>query len=161
MLDKHQQLSSYVAPTLPPALADPGRVRQIVANLLTNAHLYTPEGGNIHVGVEPDRAWVQIIVADSGVGMNDEEISRVFDRFYRAGNRSGSNPGTGLGLSIVKSLVDLHYGQITIESEPGRGSAFRVLLPAAVPGLDSARGRSNRSGDATCSSSTTSPRSPS
>ena len=138
MLDKHQQLSSYVAPTLPPALADPGRVRQIVANLLTNAHLYTPEGGNIHVGVEPDRAWVQIIVADSGVGMNDEEISRVFDRFYRAGNRSGSNPGTGLGLSIVKSLVDLHYGQITIESEPGRGSAFRVLLPAAVPGLDSA-----------------------
>ncbi|HEY1516934.1 MAG TPA: ATP-binding protein [Solirubrobacteraceae bacterium] len=148
MLDKHQQLSSYVAPTLPPALADPGRVRQIVANLLTNAHLYTPEGGNIHVGVEPDRAWVQIVVADSGVGMNDEEISRVFDRFYRAGNRSGSNPGTGLGLSIVKSLVDLHYGQISIESEPGRGSAFRVLLPAAVPGLDSAgalesiRGRS-------------------
>jgi signal transduction histidine kinase/HAMP domain-containing protein len=148
MLEKRQQLSSYVAPTLPPALADPGRVRQIVANLLTNAHLYTPEEGNIHVGVEPDRAWVQIIVADSGIGMNDEEVSKVFDRFYRAGNRSGSNPGTGLGLSIVKSLVDLHDGQISVESEPGRGSAFRVLLPAAVPGLDSAgaleaiRGRS-------------------
>ncbi len=135
---KDQHLSAYVAHTLPPALADPGRVRQIVANLLTNAHLYTPEGGNLHVGVEPDRAWVQIVVADSGVGMTEEEVSRVFDRFYRAGNRSGSNPGTGLGLSIVKSLVDLHFGQISVESEVGRGSVFRVRLPAAVPGLDSA-----------------------
>ena len=137
MREKNQHLTSHVAPTLPLALADPGRVRQIVANLLTNAHLYTPEGGTIHVGVEPDRAWVQIVVADSGVGMSEEEISRVFDRFYRAGNRSGSNPGTGLGLAIVKSLVDLHFGQVSVESEVGRGSAFRVRLPAAVPGLDS------------------------
>jgi len=148
VLDKHQNLTSYVAPTLPPALADPGRVRQIVANLLTNAHLYTPEGGDIHVGVEPDRAWVQIVVADSGVGMTEEEIARVFDRFYRAENRAGSNPGTGLGLSIVKALVDLHAGQVSVESEPGVGSTFKVRLHAAVPGLDSAaalesiRGRS-------------------
>jgi signal transduction histidine kinase len=134
---RHQNLTSYVAPTLPPALADAGRVRQIVANLLTNAHLYTPEGGTIHVGVEPDRAWLQVTVEDSGVGMTEEETARIFDRFYRAGNRTGSNPGTGLGLSIVKSLVDLHFGQITVESEPGRGTTFRVRLPAAVPGLDS------------------------
>jgi signal transduction histidine kinase/CheY-like chemotaxis protein len=134
---KAQHLSAYVAPVLPPAMADPGRVRQIVANLLTNAHLYTPEGGIIHVGVEPDRAWVQIVVEDSGVGMTEEETQRIFERFYRAGNRSGSNPGTGLGLSIVKSLVDLHGGQIRVESEPGRGTCFRVLLPAAIPGLDS------------------------
>jgi signal transduction histidine kinase len=134
---KHQRLTSYVSPTLPPAMADPGRVRQIVANLLTNAHLYTPEGGTIHVGVEPDRAWVQIVVQDSGVGMTPDEVERIFDRFYRAGNRSGSNPGTGLGLSIVKSLVDLHAGQISVESEPGHGTIFRVRLPAAVPGFDS------------------------
>lgn len=134
---KDQRLTAYVAPLLPPALADPGRVRQIVANLLTNAHLYTPPGGNIHVGVEPDRAWVELVVEDSGVGMTEEELSHIFDRFYRAGNRSGSNPGTGLGLSIVKSLVDLHFGQITVESEPGRGTVFRVRLPAAVTGLDS------------------------
>ena len=137
MREKDQRLTSYLAPTLPPALADPGRVRQIVANLLTNAHLYTPEGGTIHVGVEPDRAWVEILVEDSGVGMTADEVSHIFDRFYRAGNRSSSNPGTGLGLSIVKSLVDLHYGQITVESEPGRGTIFRVRLPAAVTGLDS------------------------
>jgi signal transduction histidine kinase/CheY-like chemotaxis protein len=135
--EKDQHLTSYVAPTLPSALADPGRVRQIIANLLTNAHLYTPAGGNIHVGVEPDRAWVQIVVADSGVGMSEEEAAHIFDRFYRAGNRAGSNPGTGLGLSIVKSLVDLHFGQISVESEPGLGSTFKVRLPAAVPGFDS------------------------
>jgi len=134
---KGQRLTSYMAPILPPALADAGRVRQIIANLLTNAHLYTPEGGTIHVGVEPDRAWVELVVEDSGVGMTQEEVSHIFDRFYRAGNRSGSNPGTGLGLSIVKSLVDLHFGQISVESEPGRGTIFRVRLPAAVTGLDS------------------------
>jgi signal transduction histidine kinase len=137
MESKGQSLTTYVSPILPPALADPGRVRQIVANLLTNAHLYTPEGGTVHVGVEPDRAWVQVTVEDSGVGMTKEETERIFERFYRAGNRSGSNPGTGLGLSIVKSLVDLHGGQISVESEPGRGTMFRVRLAAAVPGFDS------------------------
>jgi signal transduction histidine kinase/DNA-binding response OmpR family regulator len=150
--DKHQQLGVYVAPALPMALADPGRVRQIVANLLTNAHLYTGEGGRIHIGVEPDRAWVQILVEDSGIGMDKEESSRVFDRFYRAraarpDGGSGSISGTGLGLSIVKSLVELHDGEIEVESEVGRGTVFKVLLPAAVPGpessvsLDAIRGR--------------------
>jgi signal transduction histidine kinase/CheY-like chemotaxis protein len=136
---KGQRLGVYIAPTLPFALADPGRVRQIVANLLTNAHLYTAEGGRIHVGVEPDRAWVQIVIADSGVGMTEEETERAFERFFRGSNGAGSNPGTGLGLSIVKSLVDLHHGQIAVESEPGRGTTFRVLLPAAVPGPESGR----------------------
>src|SRR5205085_883156 len=75
---KRQRLTSYASPTLSPALADPGRVRQIVANLVTNAHLYTPEGGTIHVGVEPDRAWVQVTVEDSGVGMTKEESERIF-----------------------------------------------------------------------------------
>jgi signal transduction histidine kinase/DNA-binding response OmpR family regulator/HAMP domain-containing protein len=144
--DKHQQLGVYVAPALPLALADSGRVRQIVANLLTNAHLYTPEHGRIHIGVEPDRAWVQIVVEDSGIGMNPEESSRVFERFYRARSAGGdgrlgahSSTGTGLGLSIVKSLVDLHDGVVEVDSEPGRGTAFRVLLPAAVPGPESSR----------------------
>jgi signal transduction histidine kinase/CheY-like chemotaxis protein len=136
---KGQDLGLHIAPTLPFALADPARVRQIVANLLTNAHLYTGEGGRIHVGVEPDRAWVQIVVADSGVGMTKEETERVFERFYRGRNGSASNPGTGLGLSIVKSLVELHHGQIAVESEPGRGTTFRVRLPAAVPGPESGR----------------------
>ena len=72
--EKSQHLGVYLAPTLPLAFADSGRVRQIVANLLTNAHLYTGEGGRIQIGVEPERAWVQIVVADSGVGMTPEEL---------------------------------------------------------------------------------------
>jgi signal transduction histidine kinase len=144
--EKRQQLGVYVAPTVPLALADPSRVRQIVANLLTNAHLYTQEGGRIHVGVEPDRAWVQVTVADSGVGMSSDEIGHIFDRFYRIRDGDRASPGTGLGLSIVKSLVDLHHGQVEVESEPGRGTTFRVLLPAAtvphpVQSLDAIRGR--------------------
>jgi signal transduction histidine kinase/HAMP domain-containing protein len=138
LADKHQQLGVYVAPTLPLALADAGRVRQIVANLVTNAHLYTPDGGRIHVGAEADRAWVQIVVADSGIGMTKEESSHVFERFYRGGS-SGTAPGTGLGLSIVKSLVDMHDGLIEVESEPGHGTTFRVLLPTAIPGPESAQ----------------------
>jgi signal transduction histidine kinase len=137
--DKHQHLGVYVASTAPLALADAGRVRQIVANLLTNAYLYTGEGGRIHVGVEADRAWVQIVVEDSGVGMTQEEIDRIFDRFFRArargsdGRASGRpSSGTGLGLSIVKSLVEVHQGQIEVDSEPGRGTTFRVRLPVAL-----------------------------
>jgi signal transduction histidine kinase/HAMP domain-containing protein len=145
--EKRQQLGVRVAAAVPTAFADPGRVRQIVANLLTNAHLYTPEGGRIDLSVEPDRAWVQIVVSDSGVGMSREQAERVFERFYRVRGSSQSAPGTGLGLSIVKSLVDLHGGQIVVDSEPGRGTTFRVRFPVARPrpespqALDAIRGR--------------------
>jgi CheY-like chemotaxis protein/anti-sigma regulatory factor (Ser/Thr protein kinase) len=121
-----------IAAGLPLAFADPARIRQIVANLLTNAHMYTEEGGKIQIGVEADRAWVKIVVADSGVGMTAEEREHVFDRFYRARGATASSPGTGLGLSIVKSLVDLHEGEIELDSEPGHGTTFRVYIPAAI-----------------------------
>jgi signal transduction histidine kinase/ActR/RegA family two-component response regulator len=145
--EKQQRLGIYVAPALPLAVADPGRIRQIIHNLLTNAHLYTEQGGRIHIGAEADRAWVRIVVADSGVGMDAEVREHIFERFYRARGVNASIPGTGLGLSIVKSLVDLHGGQIEVESEPGRGTTFHVLIPAAVThgdagqALDVLRGR--------------------
>ena len=129
---KHQTLDTYIAPTLPLAMADPERIRQMIGNLVTNAHLYTPEGGRIHVGVEADRAWVKIVVSDTGIGMTPEETERAFERFYRARSGNESAPGTGLGLSIVKSLVDLHHGVIEVDSEPGRGTTFNILIPAAV-----------------------------
>ena len=103
----------------------------MIGNLVTNAHLYTPEGGRIHVGAEADRAWVRIVVADSGIGMTPEEAEHVFDRFYRAPGRDGGVPGTGLGLAIVKSLVDLQGGEVSVASRPGGGSAFEVRLPSA------------------------------
>jgi signal transduction histidine kinase/CheY-like chemotaxis protein len=134
--EKRQELVVYVAPALPLALADPGRVRQIIANLLTNAHEYTGAGGRIEVRAEADRAWVRLSVADSGVGMTREEVDRVFDRFRRGGHANAPSSGSGLGLSIVKSLVELQHGEIEVESEPGRGSTFRVRLPVAVSGRD-------------------------
>jgi signal transduction histidine kinase/CheY-like chemotaxis protein len=144
---KNQRLSVYVAPTVGLALADPARLRQIVANLLTNAHLYTQPDGTIDMRVEPERAWIQLTVQDTGPGMTPEEAAHAFDRFYRGRERATGSQGTGLGLSIVKSLVELQGGRIELETEPGVGSTFRVMLPAvmpepeSVPSLDAIRGR--------------------
>jgi CheY-like chemotaxis protein/anti-sigma regulatory factor (Ser/Thr protein kinase) len=135
--EKDQHLELQLPARVPLAMADSGRVRQILANLLTNAHLYTEPGGGISVAVEPDRAWVQLTVSDTGVGMTEEELEHVFERFYRSPNRARSSSGTGLGLPIVKSLVELHRGNITVTSTPGRGTQFTVSLPAAVPGVES------------------------
>ena len=120
----------------------------MIGNLLTNAHLYTPDGGRIHIAVQTDRAWVKIVVADSGIGMTPAETERAFDRFYRARSGAETTPGTGLGLSIVKSLIDLHHGEIAVDSEPGRGTTFTVRIPAAVP--PSSRTRSTSSMGAGC-----------
>jgi len=128
---KRQQLEITIAPTLPPALADANKLRQVISNLVTNAHLYTPDGGRIRVGADADRAWVRIVVADSGIGMTAEEAEHVFERFYRAPGRNGGVPGSGLGLAIVKSLIDLQGGEVSVTSRPGGGSAFEVQLPAA------------------------------
>jgi CheY-like chemotaxis protein len=87
--------------------------------------------------VQTKLATVEIVVADNGPGMSQDEVGRVFERFYR-GPEGGRVPGTGLGLSIVRSLVDLMGGEIEVESEPGTGTTFRVLLPRAPGGLDAA-----------------------
>jgi signal transduction histidine kinase/DNA-binding response OmpR family regulator len=128
--DKRQELSTFIEPNLPPAYADPGRVRQIVANVITNAHIYTPAEGKIDVWVRRAEETIQITVVDTGIGMTREQVEHVFDRFYRASGQT--TPGTGLGLSIVKSLVDMHQGQVEVESEPGRGTTISVRLPVAA-----------------------------
>ncbi len=127
---KQQTLTSELHPSLPQALADPGRLRQVIANLVTNAHLYTPPGGRIVVGAAGDGDHVRIWVRDSGIGMTPDQVDRVFDRFYRAVDDRAS-AGTGLGLSIVKSVVDLHGGTIDVSSERGQGTTFTVSIPAA------------------------------
>ena len=131
LLDKRQRLDLQIAEPRSSALADPARVRQIVTNLVTNAHLYTGEEGAITVRLEGDRAATRITVSDSGRGMSAEDVRRVFDRFYRGTSDERKSPGTGLGLAIVKSLVDMHGGSVDVASEPGRGTTFTVTLPAA------------------------------
>jgi signal transduction histidine kinase/DNA-binding response OmpR family regulator len=130
--DKHQRLEIDMPADTPRALADPSRVRQILTNLLTNAHLYTGEGGLLRVALRANGKTVALEVTDNGRGMSDEELEHVFDRFYRGGDGSTKAPGTGLGLAIVRSLVDLHHGTIDVTSSPGEGTSFVVHLPRAV-----------------------------
>ena len=126
--DKQQHLEVHLPRVMPSALADPARVRQIVTNLLTNAHLYTAPGGRIGVAVTPEDQGIAVRVSDTGRGMSPEERDHVFERFYR-GADGRTAPGTGLGLSIVKSLVDLHGGAIEVDSTLGEGSVFTVRFP--------------------------------
>ena len=108
-------------------------LQSAVGNLVSNSVRYTPEGGRIAVKfMWRDDGSAQIDVADSGVGISREHIPRLTERFYRVdSSRSRETGGTGLGLSIVKHVVQRHGGEIDIESDPGRGSTFRLLLPAA------------------------------
>jgi CheY-like chemotaxis protein/anti-sigma regulatory factor (Ser/Thr protein kinase) len=129
--DKQQRLLVEIAEPRPAALADPARVRQIITNLLTNAHLYTSEHGTITLRLEGDTRSTRIVVADSGRGMSPDDARRIFDRFYRGASDERRSPGTGLGLSIVKSLVDLHGGSIDVRSAIGQGTTFTISLPPA------------------------------
>jgi signal transduction histidine kinase len=133
-----QILAEHVQSGLPPIEVEPDRIRQILVNLLTNAHEYSPEGASIQVWARSLGAEVEIGVTDNGPGIPEDQLDRIFDRFTRgdAGltQRVG---GTGLGLAISKSLVELHGGSIEADSTPGQGSTFRVRLPvAAAPAVD-------------------------
>jgi signal transduction histidine kinase len=142
----HQSLREDLPPDLPLINVEPDRIRQILVNLLTNAHEYSPEGASITVAARAVGAEVEISVSDNGQGIPEDQINRIFDRFTRgdAGltQRVG---GTGLGLAISKSLVELHGGSITAESTVGVGSTFRVRLPVA-PGPAAAGDTGNGQG---------------
>jgi len=127
-------LAIQAAPDLPLINVDPDRMMQVLGNLVSNALRYTPEGGNIAVsgeqGAVSDRPSVKFSVADTGTGINPTDISRIFDRFYRVDDaRNGEGGETGLGLAIAKSIVEMHGGEIGVESELGRGTRFTVALP--------------------------------
>ena len=124
---KRQRLDLDLPASMPRALADPARVRQIVTNLLSNAHQYTDEGGRIEIAARADEERIRITVGDDGRGMSREDLGSVFDRFVR---HDDGGAGTGLGLSIVKSLVDLQGGSIEVDSVLGVGTTFTVYLPA-------------------------------
>jgi two-component system phosphate regulon sensor histidine kinase PhoR len=113
---------------LPRVLVDRGRMEQVLVNLIHNAIKFTPPGGSIQV-----RAWAQdkdvvLAIADTGTGIADEDLQRIFERFYKA-DRARSGGGTGLGLSIARHLVESHGGRIWAESEVGKGSTFFIAIP--------------------------------
>ncbi len=107
-------------------------LRQVLANLISNAIKYTSDLGRVSVAVEPDAEGHLLIgVSDTGIGIAEKDILAIFDPYVRLDSaRQQEAGGTGLGLSIVKTLVEMHDGEIRVESEPGRGSTFTVVLPA-------------------------------
>jgi signal transduction histidine kinase len=115
---------------LPKAYADPDRVHQVLRNLLSNAIKFTPEGGSVRLATRVEDGQLVTDVHDSGIGIPDEAIGHVFDRFYQVdGTRTRNFGGTGLGLAIVKGLLEAMGGSITVSSQIGEGSNFRVTLP--------------------------------
>jgi signal transduction histidine kinase len=111
--------------------ADPRRIGQVLSNLLANAVKFTPAGGRIQVGARAAGEGVEFWVADSGAGLDPNQLTRVFERFYKT-DPSRAGEGTGLGLAISKHLVQAHGGRIWADSAgPGRGATFHFMLPAA------------------------------
>lgn len=115
---------------LPDVSADPVRIEQVLVNLIHNAVKFTPPGGLIKVGAYTREDGVAFFVYDTGVGIQPENLTRIFERFYKA-DRSRSGGGTGLGLSIARHMIEAHGGHIWAESELGRSSTFTFTLPKA------------------------------
>jgi len=119
-----------VGSDLPEISADPGRMMQVLSNLVDNALLYTPEGGLILISGQMVGENLEIRVQDSGPGIAENELERVFDRFYRSDpSRQRNEGGSGLGLAIAKSIVEKHNGRIWAESKPGEGTTIIIQLP--------------------------------
>jgi signal transduction histidine kinase len=119
---------------LPSIQADPEKISLVLSNLLSNAIKFTPEGGRIDVAAKDYKKGILVSVKDNGAGIATEDQERIFERFYqvRAEHLAGHG-GMGIGLTIVKNLVELHQGQVWVESEPGQGSTFLFTLPQEAP----------------------------
>ncbi|WP_227747344.1 sensor histidine kinase [Paraburkholderia franconis] len=126
------KLSASVSTDCPPVCADIGMMERVLENLIENAMRYTPAGGEISVGVRRAGDRVELQVSDTGQGIDHDDIGNVFDRYYRADRGESSDAGNaGLGLAITRRIIELHGGQIRVESAPGAGTTFTVELAMA------------------------------
>jgi len=127
---KNIELVTQFESAVPLVRHDPGKLRQILNNLVSNAIKFTPEGGRVILKADTDGPSLILTVTDTGVGIAPEDRDAVFEKFRQAGTvLTREHEGTGLGLSIVRELCKLLGGDVTLQSELGRGSAFRVTLP--------------------------------
>lgn len=125
-----QELGLDLPPDLPPIVADPQRVRQVAANLVSNALRHAPDAGQVVISAVALPGEVQVSVADDGPGIAREDLDRVFERFWHGTQRRAQ--GSGLGLTIARELIRAHEGRIWVESEPGQGSTFYFTLPSGA-----------------------------
>ena len=136
-----EERGAKLIPSLPEVWADRLRVAQVLTNLVSNAHKYTPEGGTIILGAEatpnqwdPEGAKrvVHLWVRDNGIGIGIEDQTKIFQRFFRSDDMKAREvPGTGLGLNITKSLVEMQGGRIWFDSEFRKGTTFHFTIPIA------------------------------
>jgi PAS domain S-box-containing protein len=130
--DKHVELVVESGEPVPPVAVDPERIGQALGNLVNNAITYTGAGGRVTLSASAADGKVVLAVADTGVGIPAEYLPHVFGRFFRIPGQSDES-GTGLGLAIVKEIAAAHGGEVSCESEVGKGTTFRLALPAAPP----------------------------
>jgi signal transduction histidine kinase len=129
--DQNIILTLSAAPDLPHILADRRGMDEVFTNLITNAIKYSPDGGNVKVTAVSHVDYVEVSVSDQGIGIEEDEIPKIFDKFYRVKHpKARQIIGTGLGLAIVKNIIEAHRGAIEVTSRVGEGTAFKVLLPA-------------------------------
>jgi two-component system phosphate regulon sensor histidine kinase PhoR len=134
LAEKNLHVVVDLAPDVRVISADPTRLQEILYNLLDNAVKYSAPGAEIRLHAQRRDGNVALTVSDTGVGIGPDDLPRIFERFYRVDKaRSSELGGTGLGLSIVKHIAQLHGGSVEAESEPGRGTTIRVLLPVEIP----------------------------
>ena len=131
ILKKGQILETNIPDQSPEIFADRDKIEQVFQNILSNAHKYTPKGGQIAVSLDHIDNMIQITFCDTGVGIPKADIDRIFERFYRVDKtRSREMGGTGLGLSIAREIVTAHEGVIAIDSEVGQGTCVTLKFSA-------------------------------
>jgi PAS domain S-box-containing protein len=128
---KQQSIEWHIKSNLPEVAADDRRVEQVLSNLLSNAIKFSPQGGKIAVSAREEYNAVVVCVSDNGPGIPEENLAKVFDRYWQA--EEAKQTGVGLGLAIAKGIVEAHGGEIWVDSELGKGSSFFFTLPLATP----------------------------
>jgi signal transduction histidine kinase len=128
---RHQvTVDAHLSPGVGSVWADPGRVGQMVTNLLGNALKFTPTGGTVVVGSDGDEEWVEVSVSDTGPGLTSEDKEKIFTSFFRGSAEAAhGDPCTGLGLYITKKIAEAHGGTVGVQSDPGEGSLFFFKIP--------------------------------
>jgi signal transduction histidine kinase len=134
--DRGIELEIVVKEELPLANINQESIERAIINLLTNGIKYTPEGGKISVIVESDSKHLAVHVKDTGIGIPEDALAHIFDRFYRVEKKVHTIKGTGLGLTICKKIIEKHGGYMDVQSAPGEGSTFSFYLPAIWPGAE-------------------------